>query len=73
MTSSDTLDPRWEWVEITRFGDATPRYTKGRCNHLEVVDVDARTALERAVGDPGEVVGRLCLTCDTLRPAGWRP
>ena len=51
----DGLDPRWEWHEVTMFGDRERRYIKGRCNHLETVPVEAVT---------GEVVAHLCLTCD---------
>jgi hypothetical protein len=70
----DELDPRWEWIEITKFGDATPRYMKGHCNHLEVVPVYAQNDLDRLLGeDPGTPVARLCRTCDAQLPAGWRP
>jgi hypothetical protein len=59
---SDDLDPRWEWVEIRRFGDPESTYVKGQCNHLHVIHVVA--------GD--EVVAHLCLTCDAQLPAEWR-
>lgn len=52
------LDPRWEWIELRRLGDAEPTYLKGTCNHLDVVPVEAG----------GERVARLCLTCDAQLP-----
>ena len=54
------LDPRWEWFEAHRFGDAEPRYIRGRCLHTEVVDV-CRSL-------DGERVAQLCLTCDAQLP-----
>ena len=59
---STDLDPRWEWVELRRFGDPQPTYVKGACNHLEVVPVESG----------GEVVAHLCLTCDAQLPEEWR-
>lgn len=53
------LDPRWQWVELRRLCDVEPRYIKGPCNHLEVVPVEAG----------GEIVARLCQTCDSQLPA----
>ncbi len=53
------LDPRWEWCETMAFGRSEPRYIKVRCNHLDTVPVDLLT---------GEVVARLCLTCDASLP-----
>lgn len=55
------LDPRWEWMEFRRMGDAHPTYRKVRCNHLEVVPVESG----------GETVAHLCLTCDQQLPAEW--
>lgn len=49
-------DPRWEWIEVTQIGDRERRYIKGRCLHADVEPVKSVT---------GEVVARLCLTCDT--------
>jgi hypothetical protein len=57
------LDPRWDWIEVTEYGQRKPAYIKGQCNHLEVVPV---TAL-------GETVAHLCLTCDQQLPAEWQP
>ncbi len=53
------LDPRWEWRDVTALGDLEPRYVKIRCNHLDTVPVDLLT---------GQVVARLCLTCDAQLP-----
>lgn len=53
------LDPRYDWVKIRRLCDAEPVYVRGACLHLEVVPVESVT---------GEVVARLCLTCDTQLP-----
>jgi hypothetical protein len=53
------LDPRWDWIEVTAIGDREPRYIKGQCKHLVVVRVESG----------GEVVARLCLTCDCQLPA----
>lgn len=60
----ETLDPRWEWVEINGFASPGPEYIKGRCRHLEVVPVDT---------SEGERVAHLCLTCDAQLPAEWQP
>lgn len=48
------LDPRYEWVEVTRIGEAGPSFVRGACKHLDTVPVEAG----------GEVVAHLCLTCD---------
>jgi hypothetical protein len=53
--SDPELDPRWDWVEVPRFGDPGPAYIKGKCRHLELVPIESVT---------GEVVAKLCLTCD---------
>lgn len=53
------LDPRWDWVEVQFFGDPGPTWIKGACRHHEIVPVDTVT---------GEIVARLCLTCDTQLP-----
>jgi hypothetical protein len=66
-------DPRWEWIEITKFGDPGPVYMKGSCNHLDVVPVDARDWITRSLAQDGEIIAHLCLTCDTQVPAEWRP
>lgn len=58
---TETLDPRWDWVELWTFSDAQPTFVKGRCNHLEVVPVHSF----------GAVVAHLCLTCDEQLPAEW--
>ena len=55
------LDPRWEWGEFRRLGDAQPTYVKGPCRHTEVVPVVSS----------GETVAHLCLTCDQQLPAEW--
>lgn len=47
-------DPRFEWVSITNFSDANPRWIKGRCNHLTPAPVDLRT---------GELVAWWCPDC----------
>ena len=61
---TDDLDPRWEWIEVTQFG-GQPEYIKGYCRHLETVPVNASDWFEREMGEPGEVVAHLCLTCNT--------
>ena len=53
------LDPRWEWIDVTRLGDPGPKYIRGRCLHTEVVPVESVA---------GEVVAQLCRTCDTQLP-----
>lgn len=58
MTIYD-LDPRWDWLEVTRVGDRNPRYIKSHCRHTEVIPVEV-------IG--GEVVAHLCLTCDGQLP-----
>jgi hypothetical protein len=57
------LDPRWEWIEVTRFGDPEREYIRGRCLHTEVVPVESVT---------GGVVAQLCRTCDTQLPPPGR-
>ncbi len=52
------LDPHWEWYEVRAFGDSEPRWVKGYCNHLDVVPVESS----------GQIVARLCLTCDAQLP-----
>jgi hypothetical protein len=54
------LDPRWEWIEIATRGERDPVYIKGPCRHLEIVPVESVS---------GEVVARLCRTCDAQLPA----
>jgi hypothetical protein len=53
MDAAD-LDPRWEWIEIIEFGKAGPDYVRGQCRHTELVPVESG----------GEVLAKLCLTCD---------
>ena len=53
------LDPRWDWHEVTAIGDSERSYVKGLCNHLETMSVES----------DGEIVARLCLTCDAQLPA----
>lgn len=48
------LDPRWEWVCVPDLG-GTEFYVRGRCRHTEVIPVACVS---------GELVARLCLTCD---------
>lgn len=57
------LDPRWEWIEIVRFGEPEPTFVRGACRHLEAVPVESG----------GDTVAHLCTTCDTQLPAEWRP
>ena len=54
MDAAD-LDPRWDWIEVPEFGARSPRYIRGMCRHTELVPVESVT---------GEVVAKLCLTCD---------
>lgn len=49
------LDPRWDWVEISTFGQPGPEYIRGECRHTEIVPVESG----------GELVAKLCVTCDT--------
>jgi hypothetical protein len=58
------FDPRWEWLDVTTYGDRERRYIKGRCNHLEAVPVISVT---------GEHVAHLCLVCDAQLPPGGQP
>jgi hypothetical protein len=53
------LDPRWEWQEVTVFGDPGPRYIKIYCRHTETIPVLSVT---------GEIVAQLCRTCDMQLP-----
>jgi hypothetical protein len=50
---TDDLDPRWEWIEVRSFSRPT-RYIRGQCRHTELVPV----------ASGGELVAKLCLTCD---------
>lgn len=52
------LDPRWEWVEIFSL-DGKVIYAKARCAHLELEPVHTVN---------GQMVARLCLTCDEQLP-----
>lgn len=54
------LDPRWDWIEVTTYGDSGPRWVKGYCRHLELEPVDSVD---------GERVAVLCRTCDAQLPA----
>jgi hypothetical protein len=54
MDAAD-LDPRWDWHEVRLFGEPGPGYIRGACRHTEVVPVESVD---------GEVVAKLCLTCD---------
>ncbi len=65
MTTQE-LDPRWDWVEVTRIGDPGPVYIRGKCRHTEVVPVE---------DNGGEVVAHLCRTCDRhfyAEQSAWR-
>lgn len=57
------LDPHWEWHEVTTIGDTERRYIKGYCKHLETVPVELTMT--------GELVARLCLTCDAQLDVPW--
>jgi hypothetical protein len=59
------LDPRWEWHHVCSADGTLDRWVRGGCNHLEVVNVD--------VALTGEVVARLCVTCDTQLPPPREP
>jgi hypothetical protein len=56
------LDPRWEWVDVSSMGEGPgTTFVRAYCNHLEVepvTDVD------------GELVAKLCRTCDKHWPTG---
>lgn len=49
------LDPRWEWIEVRDFGQASSDYIRGPCRHTELIPVKSID---------GEIVAKLCLTCD---------
>lgn len=51
------LDPRWRWQEIHQHGGPSI-FVKVGCNHLETEPVESG----------GQVVARLCLTCDQQLP-----
>jgi hypothetical protein len=53
--SQPDLDPRWDWIEIPKFGKREPDYIRGACRHTELIPVESVS---------GEVVAKLCLTCD---------
>jgi hypothetical protein len=69
-TMSATLDDRWEWVELRRFGSVEATYVKGACRHREIVPVES-VFVASALGEA--VVAHLCLTCDAQLPEEWRP
>lgn len=52
------LDPAYGWIEVTDLSSQRPQYIQGRCRHLRVVPVESA----------GQVVARLCLTCDAQLP-----
>lgn len=55
------LDPNFEWMDITPIDKAPgTEFIRIRCNHLHLESVEALD---------GEVVARLCLTCDEQLPA----
>lgn len=58
--SGPDLDPRWEWAEMSAWGEERTLHVKVACRHLETEPVDT-------LG--GEVVAQLCLTCDSQLPA----
>jgi hypothetical protein len=50
------LDPRWDWVDVSTVEEGYgTTFVKGACRHTEVVPVESVD---------GEVVAKLCLTCD---------
>lgn len=53
------LDPRYEWDTVEDARGLQVRHVRGRCLHADVVPVESG----------GEVVARLCLTCDAQLPA----
>jgi hypothetical protein len=56
------LDPRWEWIDVSSYGEMPgTTFVKGRCNYLKV---------ETVHNLDGEVVALLCTTCDTRWYAG---
>lgn len=59
------LDPRWEWAELhVPESAAAVAWIRVACRHLETVPVQLVT---------GEVVARLCLTCDGQLPPPVEP
>jgi hypothetical protein len=61
-----TLDPHWNWADVSGLGEPGPVWVKTSCRHLDVADVTIAT---------GQVVARLCLTCDQQLPplTDWTP
>lgn len=59
-----TLDPRWEWINVTTYGGG-PEYVKGACRHLTPVEVRSTVT--------GELLAHLCPDCDAQLPAAERP
>jgi hypothetical protein len=57
------LDPHWEWCEVTTVTDREPVYVKTRCKHREKADVTLVLT--------GDLVARLCLTCDVKFYLPW--
>jgi hypothetical protein len=43
------LDPRWNWVDVTRIGQdpAHPEYVKGTCRHIELAPIYGIGTAER--------------------------
>lgn len=56
---STGFDPRWEWIEVTQFGNRERQYIQGPCRHTEAVPVESAE---------GKIVAQLCRTCDTQLP-----
>ncbi|MFC4494078.1 hypothetical protein ACFPA8_08020 [Streptomyces ovatisporus] len=55
----EELDPRWEWVDVSTYGDPGPVFLKGTCNHLTPL----------LVASPIEIESRLCPDCEAQLPA----
>ena len=55
------LDPNYEWIEVTNFGDSEPSYIKGGCKHRQVVPIygDGREGFL----DPTPIA-HLCTVCE---------
>jgi hypothetical protein len=56
------LDPRWDWVDVSTMAEGPgTTFVKASCNHLKVEDVR---------DTDGELVAKLCRTCDKRWLAG---
>lgn len=62
-----SLDPRWDWAEITTLSDPEPVWIKAKCKHLTPLPVETT---DPVTGDV-LLVARLCPDCDTQLETDW--